>query len=272
MASPKPTAQQSQSARPSFTRATHKTRPNDPELAPKLGPKRDDLGGANAVAIDRVLGNNPHPGNDHSYVLGHMKDDPSIRFQARVNGASEQVQSKRPVVDQLVISKNGHLAHGENAAAPEDNRTSKAPEIIHARDAIIDKLELMHGKERSAEQRQQQEVKEQEAKEKEPSAKIIFARPQQSKITFPRPDKDKAQDKDQAHSARITFRKRDDEMRTPASDAASKDNTKPSHKPIYGQLAVFAEYERALISERTKAGMAAAKARGVHCGRPRRAA
>jgi len=37
---------------------------------------------------------------------------------------------------------------------------------------------------------------------------------------------------------------------------------------IFGQLAVFAEYERSLISERTKAGMAAAKARGVHVGRP----
>lgn len=38
---------------------------------------------------------------------------------------------------------------------------------------------------------------------------------------------------------------------------------------IFGQLAVFAEYERSLISERTKAGMAAAKARGVHVGRPK---
>ncbi|WJY21583.1 recombinase family protein [Fontisubflavum oceani] len=38
---------------------------------------------------------------------------------------------------------------------------------------------------------------------------------------------------------------------------------------IFGQLVVFAEYERSLISERTKAGMAAAKARGVHVGRPR---
>ena len=37
---------------------------------------------------------------------------------------------------------------------------------------------------------------------------------------------------------------------------------------IFGQLAVFAEYERSLISERTKAGMKAAKARGVHVGRP----
>ncbi len=38
---------------------------------------------------------------------------------------------------------------------------------------------------------------------------------------------------------------------------------------IFGQLAVFAEYERSLISERTKAGMAPAKDRGVHVGRPR---
>lgn len=38
---------------------------------------------------------------------------------------------------------------------------------------------------------------------------------------------------------------------------------------VFGQLAVFAEYERNLISERTKAGMKAAKERGVHIGRPR---
>jgi DNA invertase Pin-like site-specific DNA recombinase len=38
---------------------------------------------------------------------------------------------------------------------------------------------------------------------------------------------------------------------------------------IFGQLAVFAEYECNLISERTKAGMKAAKERGVHVGRPK---
>jgi len=37
---------------------------------------------------------------------------------------------------------------------------------------------------------------------------------------------------------------------------------------IFGQLAVFAEYERSLISERTKAGMKAARMRGIHLGRP----
>ncbi|WP_237072601.1 recombinase family protein [Pseudaestuariivita rosea] len=38
---------------------------------------------------------------------------------------------------------------------------------------------------------------------------------------------------------------------------------------IFGQLAVFAEYERSLISERTKAGMRAAKRRGQSIGRTR---
>lgn len=47
------------------------------------------------------------------------------------------------------------------------------------------------------------------------------------------------------------------------------DTTTAVGRMLYGQLAVFAEYERSLISERTKAGMAAAKARGVHVGRPK---
>ncbi|MCV6576545.1 MAG: recombinase family protein [Cohaesibacter sp.] len=48
------------------------------------------------------------------------------------------------------------------------------------------------------------------------------------------------------------------------------DTTTAVGRMLYGQLAVFAEFEREQISERTKAGMKAAKARGVHVGRPRK--
>lgn len=47
------------------------------------------------------------------------------------------------------------------------------------------------------------------------------------------------------------------------------DTTTAIGRMLYGQLAVFAEFEREQISDRTKAGMAAAKKRGVHVGRPR---
>ena len=47
------------------------------------------------------------------------------------------------------------------------------------------------------------------------------------------------------------------------------DTTTAVGRMLYGQLAVFAEFERESISERTKAGMEAARKRGAHIGRPR---
>ena len=46
------------------------------------------------------------------------------------------------------------------------------------------------------------------------------------------------------------------------------DTTTSMGRMLYGQLAVFAEFEREQISDRTKAGMEAAKRRGKHIGRP----
>ena len=49
---------------------------------------------------------------------------------------------------------------------------------------------------------------------------------------------------------------------------ASIDTTSPSGKLVFGIFAALAEFERELIVERTKAGMAAARARGRRGGRP----
>lgn len=46
------------------------------------------------------------------------------------------------------------------------------------------------------------------------------------------------------------------------------DTTSPIGRLLYTQLAGFAEFEREVNIERTKAGMAAAKKRGKHVGRP----
>lgn len=51
---------------------------------------------------------------------------------------------------------------------------------------------------------------------------------------------------------------------------ASIDTTKPEGRLFFGMFAALAEFERELIRERTKAGMKAAKRRGVHVGRPRK--
>lgn len=48
------------------------------------------------------------------------------------------------------------------------------------------------------------------------------------------------------------------------------DTTTALGRLIFGQLALFAEFEREQIRERTRAGMAAAKKRGKHLGRPKK--
>ncbi|MEM6414222.1 MAG: recombinase family protein [Pseudomonadota bacterium] len=47
------------------------------------------------------------------------------------------------------------------------------------------------------------------------------------------------------------------------------DTSTPGGKLYFHLMGAFAEFERNLISERTKAGMAAARARGVTLGRPK---
>jgi len=50
--------------------------------------------------------------------------------------------------------------------------------------------------------------------------------------------------------------------------SASIDTTFPGGKLVFGIFAALAEFERELIIERTKAGMATARARGRNCGMP----
>ncbi len=49
---------------------------------------------------------------------------------------------------------------------------------------------------------------------------------------------------------------------------AAIDTTTPAGQLVFGIFAALAEYERALISERTLAGLASARARGRNGGRP----
>jgi DNA invertase Pin-like site-specific DNA recombinase len=46
------------------------------------------------------------------------------------------------------------------------------------------------------------------------------------------------------------------------------DTSTPSGRALFGMLSVFGEFERAMIVERTKAGMARARAQGKAIGRP----
>jgi DNA invertase Pin-like site-specific DNA recombinase len=61
---------------------------------------------------------------------------------------------------------------------------------------------------------------------------------------------------------------RDVGLKILTGEGAAVDTTRPQGRMIFGILAVMAEFEREMISERTVAGMQAAKRRGRHVGRP----
>ncbi len=47
------------------------------------------------------------------------------------------------------------------------------------------------------------------------------------------------------------------------------DTSTPSGRAMFGMLGVFAEFERSIIQERVKAGLARARAKGTTLGRPK---
>lgn len=66
------------------------------------------------------------------------------------------------------------------------------------------------------------------------------------------------------------LRHRDVGLRVLAGAGAQIDTTTANGRLAFGIFAAFAEFERELISERTQAGLAAARARGRLGGRPRK--
>lgn len=57
-------------------------------------------------------------------------------------------------------------------------------------------------------------------------------------------------------------------LRVLTGQGAMIDTTRPEGRLIFAIFATLAEFERELIRERTRAGMEAARRRGVHVGRP----
>ena len=66
------------------------------------------------------------------------------------------------------------------------------------------------------------------------------------------------------------LRSRDVGLRVVAGAGAEIDTTTPNGRLVFGIFAALAEFERELIAERTRAGLAAARARGRKGGRPRK--
>ncbi len=67
-----------------------------------------------------------------------------------------------------------------------------------------------------------------------------------------------------------TLKARDVGLKVLAGAGATIDTTKAEGRLFFAMFAALAEFERELIRERTRAGMAAAKRRGHHVGRPRK--